>query len=84
MQHSEIINKYWPTPSAHREYWERSNCPHVYEYDPADDGPEVRIIALVRIGMLLDEADAPTERQQATKAKHERRDARARYFPRGD
>lgn len=26
--------------TAHHEYWEHNNCPHVYEYDPTDDGPE--------------------------------------------
>jgi len=30
--------------TAHRIFWENRNNPHVYEYDPADDGPEVEII----------------------------------------
>lgn len=27
--------------TAHEEFWEHNNCPHVYTYDPTDDGPEV-------------------------------------------
>jgi len=34
----------WPSMTAHRIFWENRNNPHVYEYDPADDGPEVEII----------------------------------------
>lgn len=37
----------WPEPSAHRLYWERYNCSHVYEYDPTDDGPETEIARAV-------------------------------------
>ena len=49
MKHSEIKHsEFWPTPSAHRAYWETHNCPHVYEYDPADDGPEIEIIKGIR------------------------------------
>lgn len=36
MQRSE----HWPDLTAHRDYWERHNNPHIYEYDPTDDGPE--------------------------------------------
>jgi len=43
MQRSE----FWPEPTAHRHYWERHNCPHVYEYDPTDDGPEVEAITRI-------------------------------------
>ena len=44
MQRSE----FWPTPSAHREYWERHNCAQVYEYDPTDDGPECETIKAIK------------------------------------
>ena len=40
---------FWPTPTAHRIHWEQNNCPHVYEYDPTDDGPEVEIITRIKI-----------------------------------
>jgi hypothetical protein len=33
----------WPIQTAHQIFWERNNCPFVYEYDPTDDGPEVEI-----------------------------------------
>jgi hypothetical protein len=31
-------------PTAHQEYWDWHNNYLIYEYDPADDGPEVEII----------------------------------------
>jgi hypothetical protein len=34
--------------SAHQEYWEHNNCALVYEYDPADDGPETIAARLIR------------------------------------
>jgi hypothetical protein len=34
--------------TAHQIFWEHNNCPHVYEYDPTDDGPEVGLIRGVR------------------------------------
>lgn len=39
---------FWPDISAHQEYWEMHNNPHVYEYDPTDDGPEVVIVARIK------------------------------------
>jgi hypothetical protein len=41
---------HWPEPSAHRIYWERFNCALVYEYDPADDGPEWDTLKSIRAG----------------------------------
>jgi len=35
-----LRSEHWLVPSAHRDYWERNNCAHVYEYDPTEDGPE--------------------------------------------
>jgi hypothetical protein len=49
-----LRSEFWPTPSAHREYWERHNCPHVYEYDPTDDGPEADIIKSILATAALD------------------------------
>ena len=43
MENSVVRSEFWPEPSAHRSYWERHNCAYVYEYDPADDGPEAEI-----------------------------------------
>jgi hypothetical protein len=34
---------YWPAQTAHQIFWDRNNCPFVYEYDPTDDGPETEI-----------------------------------------
>lgn len=48
MQRSE----HWPDITAHREYWERHNNPHVYEYDPTDDGPEAEIGVAIRVSHL--------------------------------
>jgi hypothetical protein len=42
-----VRSAFWPEPSAHRAYWERNNCPYVYEYEPADDGPEVDIARVI-------------------------------------
>jgi hypothetical protein len=39
---------FWPTLSAHRLNWETHNNPHIYEYDPTDDGPEIAIIARIK------------------------------------
>jgi hypothetical protein len=50
----ELLNRYYPKASAHREHWERNNCTHVYEYDPAEDGPEVGIIGRVAIAEFED------------------------------
>jgi hypothetical protein len=33
--------------TAHQIFWEHDNCPLVYEYDPADDGPECQIIKAI-------------------------------------
>lgn len=56
MKHSNVLHsEFWPTPSAHRAYWETYNCPHVYEYDPADDGPEIEIIKGIRAMHALEE-----------------------------
>ncbi len=49
-----LRSEFWPAPSAHREYWERHNCPHVYEYDPTDDGPEVEIVKSIVATALPD------------------------------
>lgn len=38
---------YWPDLSAHQNYWEHHNNPYVYQYDPADDGPEVETITRI-------------------------------------
>ena len=38
----------WPIQTAHQIFWERNNCPFVYEYDPTDDGPEVEIATRIR------------------------------------
>lgn len=27
-------------PTAHEAYWETHHNPHVFQYDPTDDGPE--------------------------------------------
>jgi hypothetical protein len=48
---------HWPTPSAHRDFWEHHNNPYVYEYDPTDDGPEVHVIRLIRAGYTQFELD---------------------------
>ncbi len=40
MEGSIVRSPFWPEHSAHRDFWERHNCAHVYEYDPTDDGPE--------------------------------------------
>jgi hypothetical protein len=40
-------SEFWPTPSAHRAYWEQHNCAQVYEYDPTDDGPECEAITRI-------------------------------------
>ena len=48
-----IRSDFWPEPTAHRHYWERHNCPHVYEYDPTDDGPEVEVINAIKISHPL-------------------------------
>lgn len=48
MQVSVYRSEFWPTPTPHRAYWERHNCALVYEYDPADDGPEVETIKAIR------------------------------------
>lgn len=47
---------YWPPQTAHQIFWERSNNPFVYEYDPTDDGPEVEVISRIRAA-YLDYAD---------------------------
>ena len=41
-------SEFYPAPSVHQEYWENRHLP-VYEYDPADDGPEVEVIVAIRI-----------------------------------
>jgi hypothetical protein len=33
--------------SVHQEYWEHNNCALVYEYDPAENGPEVMVMRLI-------------------------------------
>jgi crotonobetainyl-CoA:carnitine CoA-transferase CaiB-like acyl-CoA transferase len=38
----------WPELNAHRLNWETHNNPHVYEYDPTDDGPEIEIVARIK------------------------------------
>lgn len=38
---------YWPPQTAHQIFWERNNCPFVYEYDPTEDGPEVEVITRI-------------------------------------
>ena len=53
-------SEFWPTPSAHRAYWEQHNCAHVYEYDPTDDGPEVG--AIRQIFYRHDDLDIEIER----------------------
>lgn len=57
---------YWPDLSAHQSYWEHHNNPYVYQYDPADDGPEVETIVSIRInhseGMLSRENRQRTQR----------------------
>lgn len=58
MQRSE----HWPDLTAHRDYWERHNNPHIYEYDPTDDGPEVEAIISVRINHQT--ADLTIERAE--------------------
>lgn len=45
----QFRSEHWPESTAHRDFWEQSNCAHVYEYDPTDDGPEVEAIISVRI-----------------------------------
>lgn len=41
-------SEYWPELTAHREYWENHHNPFIYEYDSADDGPEVAVCSLFR------------------------------------
>jgi hypothetical protein len=43
---------YWPPQTAHQIFWEQNNCPFVYEYDPADDGPEVEVSRAILISHL--------------------------------
>jgi hypothetical protein len=38
---------YWPAPTAHQTHWEMSHNPLVYEYDPADNGPECEVITRI-------------------------------------
>ncbi len=47
MEGSIVRSPFWPEHSAHRDFWERHNCAHVYEYDPTDDGPEAMICCAV-------------------------------------
>ncbi len=47
MEGSIVRSPFWPEHSAHRDFWERHNCAHVYEYDPTDDGPEAMICRAV-------------------------------------
>jgi hypothetical protein len=49
VQTNEHLSPYWPNLSVHQDYWEHHNNPHVYTYDPADDGPEVEVIISIRI-----------------------------------
>jgi hypothetical protein len=44
----QFQSDFWPRLPAHLLYWETHNNPHVYEYDPTDDGPEVEIIARIK------------------------------------
>lgn len=41
---NDYLSILWPPLTAHKIFWENRNNPHVYEYDPTDDGPEVEII----------------------------------------
>jgi hypothetical protein len=43
----EDRREFWPMTSVHREYWERHHLADVYEYCPADDGPECEIITRI-------------------------------------
>ena len=40
-------SSYWPDLSVHQQYWETHHNPYVYEYDPADNGPEVEAITRI-------------------------------------
>ena len=46
----------WPPLTAHRIFWETRNNPHVYEYDPTDEGPEVEIIQRHDLRELIEAA----------------------------
>lgn len=51
---SEHRSEFWPEPSAHQTYWETHHNPHVFTYNPADDGPEVEIIRYFFFEALVD------------------------------
>ncbi len=41
MESNDVVRSpFWPEASAHKDFWERHNCAHVYKYDSTDDGPE--------------------------------------------
>jgi hypothetical protein len=48
------LSEFWPAPSAHRIYWESRHNSDIYAYDPADDGPEVKLIQDELFLLLLD------------------------------
>jgi hypothetical protein len=53
---NEARSKFWPALSAHRIFWETRNNSEIYQYDEADDGPEVEIIREFMFQDLLDGA----------------------------
>lgn len=59
LNNTPFHSPHWPIQTAHQIFWERNNCPFVYEYDPTDDGPEVEIgraiLAMYTTLELIDE-----------------------------
>jgi hypothetical protein len=49
------LSSFWPSQTVHRIYWERYNCPEVYDYDSADDGPECEAIRAILASHTLEE-----------------------------
>jgi hypothetical protein len=49
------LSNFWPPQTAHQIYWERYNCPEVYDYDSADDGPECEVIRAILASHTLEE-----------------------------
>jgi hypothetical protein len=67
---------HWPTPSAHREYWEHRHNAYIYEYDPTDDGQEwftLRIILATH-----DPEELEVERQETMERRCGR--IKSRYY----
>jgi hypothetical protein len=63
-------SRHWSPQTAHQIFWERNNCPFVYEYDATDDGPEVEIGRAVLANhtpfeLLVESIDFPSAYSEA-------------------